>query len=189
MDNNKMSKIQTLAKWIKWHWKVTMTATNYLIVSDSLTTCRVVFFSFMSFNYLCKYICREIDRYRDMNDYMTTLYLRDQPTFSTTVHDHHTPPLTIVHCSIINLVWSTLTWLTTMVMCTLRGVVVLLTSCSWNVFILTVNWTHLTNAGIWKLSILNILIFNCEWALTDCHNDWSSLHHSFVWDAMNPNHL
>lgn len=35
---------------------------------------------------------------------------------------------------IINLVWSTLTWLTTMVMCTLRGKPVLLTSCSWNVF-------------------------------------------------------
>lgn len=72
-----------------------------------------------------------------------------------------------------------------MVMRTLRGIVVLLTSCSWNVFILTVNWTHLTCRNIWKLSILNIPIFNCEWALTDYHKGWSSLHHSFIWDDIN----
>lgn len=63
------------------------------------------------------------------------------------------PPLTPPpqHCArqyIINLVWSTLTWLTTMVMCTLRGRPALLTSCSWNVFLLTVNWTHLKFTGM-----------------------------------------
>lgn len=49
---------------------------------------------------------------------------------------------------IINLVWSTLTWLTTMIMCTLRGIPALLTSCSRNVFLLTVNWTPFKFAGM-----------------------------------------
>lgn len=60
------------------------------------------------------------------------------------------PHATLHHCALqynkpclkcINL-------LTTMVMCTLRGIPALLTSCSWNiVFILTVNWTHIKYTG------------------------------------------
>lgn len=77
----------------------------------------------------------------------TICHCMEQPHSPATAHDHYTPPpqpphLTIVHGSIINLVWSTLTWLTTVLMCTLRGIAALLTSCSWNVFILTVNWTR-----------------------------------------------